>query len=218
MSAAVLLKSLGAQVDVVSLSEVRYAIPAYFVLSTAQACSNLARYDGIRYGHRPDQGETLEEYYVRSRTEGFGLEVKSRLMLGALVLKEGESHEYYVRALQARKLLGERFQKLFEKYDVVLTPTAATTAPKLGASAGPLKPVEEDSCTVLASLVGLPALSVPCGFDETGLPVGLQLIGRAFGEEALLSLAYAYEQAAGFADKRPPEEEKGRGRLCLLKR
>ena len=198
------LKEQGAEVIDISLDYAKYALPAYYIIATAEASSNLARYDGIKYGYRTEDFEDLESIYAKSRTEGFGDEVKRRIMLGTYVLSSGYYDAYYKRAGQVRTLITEEFNKAFEKVDVIALPTAPNTAFKFGEkSTNPVEMYLEDIFTVPVNVAGLPGISVPCGFDTKSLPIGLQLIGKAFDEQTLLNTAYAYEQAAGIKDKKP---------------
>lgn len=195
LAAAKTLESLGAIVEAFDLSLVEYAIPAYYVIACAEASSNLARFDGVKYGYRSKEYEGLHQMYKRSRSEGFGPEVKRRVMLGSFVLSSGYYDAYYLKALRTKALMKQAFGRAFETYDVVLGPTAPTTAPELGKSlSDPLKMYLGDIYTVAVNLAGLPAMSVPCGMDKKGLPIGLQLIGDCFQEKKILQAAYAYEQ------------------------
>lgn len=201
LACAETLKCLGASVDTFSLPTVAFAIPAYYVLASAEASSNLSRYDGIKYGARAADYADLTDLYLRSRSEGFGGEVKRRIMLGAFALSSGYYDAYYNKALKVKALIKQAFDAAFERFDAVLGPTAPTTAFKLGENTDdPLKMYLGDIYTVSVNLAGLPALSMPCGRDAKGLPVGAQLIGRPFDEETLLRIAMAYQDAADEAD------------------
>ena len=179
LSCASLLESLGAVIEPFSLPFTEYVIPAYYVLASAEASSNLARYDGIRYGLTPESLSNLEELYFQSRSLGFGPEVKRRITLGNFVLSSGYYDAYYKKALQTKMLIQQAFQTAFKKYDLILSPTAPTTAPKLGKSlVDPLAMYLGDIYTVSANLAGIPAISFPCGFDANGLPIGAQLMGK----------------------------------------
>lgn len=194
---------LGARAEEISLPHTDLAIPVYYIIATAEASSNLARYDGIRYTHRSPDARDATDIYYKSRAEGFGEEVKRRIILGSYVLSSGYYDAYYLRAQKVRTLIRSDFEKAFGGVDVIMTPTSPTTAFKVGEkTSDPLSMYLSDICTINVNLAGLPALSVPCGFSN-GLPVGLQMIGRAFGEADLLSCAYAYEKAAGFAGITP---------------
>jgi len=194
--AAEVLRSKGAIVEEFNLPMVDYAIPAYYVIASAEASSNLSRYDGVKYGYRTPDFEGLQDVYKNTRSEGFGAEVKRRMMIGAFVLSSGYYDAFYNKALKVKGLIKESFDKVFEKYDMILGPAAPTTAPKIGESlADPLKMYLSDVYTVSVNLAGLPAISVPCGLDSKGLPVGLQLIGNVFEEKKLIRAAYTYEQS-----------------------
>lgn len=195
LAAAKTLEEKGAIVEEFDLSLVEYAIPAYYVIAAAEASSNLARFDGVKYGYRTKEYEGLHNMYKKSRSEGFGAEVKRRIMLGSFVLSSGYYDAYYLKALRTKALIKQAFDKAFEKYDVILGPAAPTTAPKLGESlSDPLKMYLGDVYTVSVNLAGLPGISVPCGLDSKGLPIGLQLIGDCFKEKNIIRAAYAYEQ------------------------
>ena len=198
LAAAEVLKEKGAIVEEFDLSLVEYAIPAYYTIAGAEASSNLERFDGIKYGYRTNEYEGLHHMYKKTRSEGFGAEVKRRIMLGSFVLSSGYYDAYYLKALRVKALIKKAFDEAFEKYDVILGPVAPTTAPKLGASlSDPIKMYLGDIYTISVNLAGLPGMSIPCGKDLTGLPIGLQLIGNCFEEKKLLRAAYTYEQAVG---------------------
>lgn len=204
LEAGAVLKARGAQVEECSLPIMDYVVPAYYVLSSAEASSNLSRYDGVRYGWRAQGAETPEELYVRTRTEGFGPEMKRRILLGTFVLSAGHYDAYYKRALRAKAAIGRAFDQVFRRYDLFLTPTAPTTAPRLGESlADPLEMYLGDIYTVPANLAGLPALSMPCAFDQKGLPIGAQLIGPALGDVTVLDAAYAFQLETDHHRKMP---------------
>ena len=189
------LEKNGAIIEDISLPHTDYAIAVYYIVATAEASSNLARYDGMRYGHRAS-AKDLTETYMLSRGEGFGPEVKRRIMLGTYVLSAGYYDAYYLKAQQVRTLIKNDFEAAFQRCDAIITPTAPTTAFKIGEkSQDPLQMYLSDIFTISINLAGLPALSLPCGFDSEGLPIGLQIIGRHFDESMLLRVAYAYEQA-----------------------
>ncbi|WP_075720867.1 Asp-tRNA(Asn)/Glu-tRNA(Gln) amidotransferase subunit GatA [Roseburia sp. 499] len=195
LAAAKTLEEKGAVVEEFDLSLVEYAIPAYYVIAAAEASSNLARFDGVKYGYRTKEYEGLHNMYKKSRSEGFGPEVKRRIMLGSFVLSSGYYDAYYLKALRTKALIKQAFDKAFEKYDVILGPAAPTTAPKLGESlSDPLKMYLGDVYTVSVNLAGLPGISLPCGLDSKGLPIGLQMIGDCFKEKNIIRAAYAYEQ------------------------
>ena len=198
MRAAGLLEEKGAVVETFDLSLVDYAIPAYYTIAAAEASSNLERFDGIKYGYRTAEYEGLHSLYKRTRSEGFGEEVKRRIMLGSFVLSSGYYDAYYLKALKVKTLIKKAFDEAFSRYDVILGPTAPSTAPKLGESlTDPLKMYLGDIYTIAVNLAGLPGISIPCGLDKAGLPIGLQLIGDCFQEKKLLRTAYTYEKARG---------------------
>ncbi|MDR2688009.1 MAG: Asp-tRNA(Asn)/Glu-tRNA(Gln) amidotransferase subunit GatA [Oscillospiraceae bacterium] len=191
------LMALGARAGECSLPMAEYAIPTYYIIACAEACSNLSRYDGIKYGHSSAKAQGLRDTYILSRSEGFGMEVKRRVMLGNFVLSSGYFDAYYKKALQAKRLIQDAFARAFEQFDVILGPVAPTTAPRLGESlSDPLKMYLSDIYTVMINIAGLPALSLPCGEDLQGLPIGLQLIGRPFEEKTLLAAANIYQKEA----------------------
>lgn len=199
LAAAKTLEEKGAVVEEFDLSLVEYAIPAYYVIAAAEASSNLARFDGVKYGYRTKEYEGLHNMYKKSRSEGFGTEVKRRIMLGSFVLSSGYYDAYYLKALRTKALIKQAFDKAFEKYDVILGPAAPTAAPKLGESLrDPLKMYLGDIYTVSVNLAGLPGISLPCGLDSKGLPIGLQLIGDCFKEKNIIRAAYAYEQTRNY--------------------
>ena len=198
------LKAAGAEIVDVSLPHTKYALPAYYIIAPAEASSNLARYDGVRYGAR-QQGVDIDDMYAQTRAAGFGDEVKRRVMIGTYALSAGYYDAYYVKALQVRRLIAEDFTKAYEKCDVLLTPTTPSAAFELGKNVeDPLEMYLNDVFTVTVNLAGLPGISVPAGLDASGLPLGLQLIGKAFGEEELLRTAAVLEEAAGF-DAQPQD-------------
>ena len=198
LAAADVLKEKGAIVEEFDMSLVEYAIPTYYTIAAAEASSNLERFDGIKYGYRTEDYEGLHNMYKKTRSEGFGAEVKRRIMLGSFVLSSGYYDAYYLKALRVKALIKKAFDEAFAKYDVILGPVAPTTAPKLGESlSDPIKMYLGDIYTISINLAGLPGLSMPCGLDEKGLPIGLQLIGDCFNEKKLIQTAYAYEQARG---------------------
>ena len=196
-TAAALLEQNGAVVEEMSLPLTEYAVATYYLLACAEASSNLSRFDGVKYGYRAE-AEGLHAMYKKSRTEGFGEEVKRRILLGSFVLSEGYYDAYYLKALKVKRLIKEEFDEAFSSYDCLLAPMAPTTAPKLGTSlTNPLQMYLGDADAVAVNLAGLPAVSVPCGFDENGLPIGLQLIANSFCEETLFTAAEAYELLRG---------------------
>ena len=196
LKAAKVLEEKGAIVEEFDLGLVKYAIPAYYVIASAEASSNLSRFDGVKYGLRAKEYEGLHEMYKKSRSEGFGEEVKRRIMLGSFVLSSGYYDAYYLKALRTKALIKKEFDKAFEKYDVILGPAAPSTAPKLGESlSDPLKMYLGDIYTISVNLAGLPGMTVPCGKDSNGLPIGLQLIGDCFQEKKIIRAGYAFEQS-----------------------
>ncbi len=195
LQAAEVLADRGAVVERFDLSLVEYAIPAYYTIAAAEASSNLERFDGIKYGYRTEEYAGLHNMYKKSRSEGFGEEVKRRIMLGSFVLSSGYYDAYYLKALKVKALIKKAFDEAFAKYDLILGPVAPTTAPKLGESlADPIQMYLGDIYTIAVNLAGLPGISVPCGQDSNGLPIGLQLIGDCFQEKKLIRAAYTYEQ------------------------
>ena len=196
LAAAEVLKAQGAEVEEFDLSLVDYAIPTYYTIAAAEASSNLERFDGVKYGYRAQDAEDLHTMYKRSRSQGFGPEVKRRIMLGSFVLSSGYYDAYYLKALRVKALIKKAFDEAFAKYDVILGPVAPTTAPKLGSSlVDPIKMYLGDIYTISINLAGLPGISVPCGTDSQGLPIGMQLIGDCFKEKTLIRAAYTYEQS-----------------------
>lgn len=199
LAAAKALEEKGAFVEEFDLSLVEYVVPAYYVIACAEASSNLARFDGVKYGYRSREFEGLHQMYKKSRSEGFGPEVKRRIMLGSFVLSSGYYDAYYLKALRTKALIKQAFDRAFETYDVILGPVAPATAPEIGKSlSDPLKMYLGDIYTVSVNLAGLPAMTLPCGLNEKGLPIGLQLIGDCFQEKKILTAAYAYEQTRGW--------------------
>ena len=198
LAAAEVLREKGASVEPFDLGLVEYAVPAYYTIAAAEASSNLERFDGVKYGYRAGDCTGLHEMYRKTRSEGFGEEVKRRIMLGSFVLSSGYYDAYYLKALRVRTLIREAFDKAFASYDIILAPAAPTTAPMRGKSLqDPIRMYLGDIYTISANLAGLPGISVPCGRDGKGLPVGMQLIGDRFSEKKLLRAAYAYESARG---------------------
>ena len=198
-------KELGAVVEEFSLDIANYALATYYIIACAEASSNLGRFDGIRYTYRTPEFKDLKEIYKKSRSEGFGAEVKRRIILGTYVLSSGYYDAYYKKAQKVRTLVTNEFNKAFEKYDVILTPTSPTVAFKIGEkSENPLEMYLADICTVSVNIAGLPGISVPCGVDSQGMPIGMQLIGSKFCEETILNAAYTYEQATNFRQNYKP--------------
>jgi aspartyl-tRNA(Asn)/glutamyl-tRNA(Gln) amidotransferase subunit A len=195
MEAAGKLTDAGAIVEEFELSLAEYAIPAYYVIACAEASSNLERFDGVKYGYRTPEYEGLHNMYKKTRSEGFGAEVKRRIMLGSFVLSSGYYDAYYLKALRTKALIKKAFDEAFEKYDMILGPTAPTTAPKLGESlSDPIKMYLGDIYTISVNLAGLPAISIPCGKDSKGMPIGMQLIGDCFQEKKIIQAAYTFEK------------------------
>ncbi len=208
LKAAAVLEEKGAILEEFDLSLVEYAIPAYYVIASAEASSNLARFDGVKYGYRAEDAEGLHQMYKKTRSEGFGQEVKRRIMLGSFVLSSGYYDAYYLKALRTKALIKQAFDRAFEKYDLILGPAAPTTAPRLGESLkDPIRMYLGDIYTISVNLAGLPGISVPCGQDGKGLPIGFQLIGDCFQEKKLFRAAYAYEQTRKY--ERCPLAQKG---------
>ena len=202
-------KEMGAIVEECSLDIATYALATYYIIACAEASSNLGRFDGIRYGYRTKNYTDLEELYKNSRSEGFGAEVKRRIILGTYVLSAGYYDAYYKKAQQLRTLVKKEFDKNFAKYDVLLTPVAPTTAFDIGSkSNNPLEMYLADICTVSINIAGVPAISLPCGVDKEGMPVGMQLIGNRFAEDKILNAAYAFEQKEKFREKYQPNFNK----------
>ncbi len=203
LKAVTVLKEKGAIVEEFDLSLVEYAIPTYYTIAAAEASSNLERFDGIKYGYRTPEYNGLHNMYKKSRSEGFGAEVKRRIMLGSFVLSSGYYDAYYLKALRVKALIKKAFDEAFAKYDIIVGPVAPTTAPKLGESlSDPIKMYLGDIYTISINLAGLPGLSIPCGVDTKGLPIGLQLIGDCFKEKNLIQAAYTYEKARGVFERK----------------
>lgn len=193
--AAGVLEENGALLEEFDLSLVEYAIPAYYVIASAEASSNLSRFDGVKYGYRTGDYEGLHNMYKKTRSEGFGPEVKRRIMLGSFVLSSGYYDAYYLKALRTKALIKKAFDQAFERYDMILAPAAPTTAPKIGESlSDPIKMYLGDIYTISVNLAGLPGISLPCGKDDKGLPIGMQLIGDCFQEKKVIRAAYTFEQ------------------------
>lgn len=198
------LEKLGAVVKECSLTQTKYALPAYYLISSAEASANLARYDGIKYGYTTEKYDSLIDLYKASRSEGFGKEVKRRIMLGTYVLSSGYYDAYYKKAQQVRTLIRDDFETAFSEFDVLLTPSSPVTAWKFGEmSKDPLQMYAADICTVSVNIAGLPAIVVPCGVDSNNMPIGLQMIGKPFGESTLLKTAFTFEKNTGHHTRRP---------------
>lgn len=204
LAVADVLKSRGAHVEACSLPVMEYVVPAYYIIASAEASSNLSRFDGVKYGWRAEDYGDLTELYCKTRTEGFGAEVKRRILLGTFVLSAGYYDAYYKKALQAKAVIKAAYDEAFRRYDVLLTPVAPTTAPRLGESlSDPLKMYLSDIYTVPLNLAGLPGISIPCGFDAVGLPIGAQLIGPALGDGVILNAAHAFQLETEFHRRAP---------------
>ena len=203
------LKGRGAEVIELSFPVMEYVVPAYYIIAAAEASSNLSRFDGVKYGWRAEQYDGLADLYRKTRTQGFGAEVKRRILLGTFVLSSGYYDAYYKKALQVKAVIKDAFDRAFERCDLLLTPVAPATAPKLGESlSDPLQMYLSDVYTVSVNLAGLPGLSMPCGFDSGGLPIGAQLIGPHFGEEKLLNAAHAFQLDTDFHKRMPKGGER----------
>lgn len=199
-------KELGAEVEEFSLDIAKYSLATYYIIACAEASSNLGRFDGIRYTYRTPEFKNLKELYKKSRSEGFGPEVKRRIILGTYVLSSGYYDAYYKKAQQVRTLVMNEFNKAFEKYDVILTPTSPTVSFDIGSkSNNPLEMYLSDICTVSVNIAGLPGISIPCGVNKEGMPIGMQLIGNKFCEETILNVAYTFEQATKFRENYRPQ-------------
>lgn len=209
LKALSLLEEQGAVVEPFSMNLVKYAIPAYYVIASAEASSNLARFDGVKYGYRTGEYEGLHEMYKKTRSEGFGGEVKRRILLGSFVLSSGYYDAYYLKALKTKALIRQEFDRIFDRFDLIAAPAAPSTAPRLGCSlTDPMKMYLSDIYTIAVNLAGLPGISIPVGTDQRGLPVGMQLIGNCFEEAKLIRAAYTYEQIHGY--QRPDLVKEGR--------
>ena len=202
-------KELGAEVEEFSLDIAKYSLATYYIIACAEASSNLGRFDGIRYGYRAKEFKDLTDLFRKSRSEGFGEEVKRRIILGTYVLSSGYYDAYYKKAQKVRTLVMKEFDKAFEKYDVILTPTSPTVAFNIGEKTeDPLQMYLSDICTVSVNIAGLPGISIPCGVDSANMPIGMQLIGNRFQEEVILNAAYTFEQKLKFREKYKPEFKK----------
>ncbi|MBW4648481.1 MAG: Asp-tRNA(Asn)/Glu-tRNA(Gln) amidotransferase subunit GatA [Kastovskya adunca ATA6-11-RM4] len=199
------LQNLGAEIQVISCPRFRYGLPTYYIIAPSEASANLARYDGVKYGFRTPESEDLMSMYTKTRAAGFGAEVKRRIMLGTYTLSAGYYDAYYLKAQKVRTLIKQDFEEAFEKVDVLVCPTAPTTAFKAGEKTeNPLSMYLSDLMTIPLNLAGLPGISIPCGFDQNGLPIGLQLIGKVLREDQLFQVAYAYEQSTSWHFQKPP--------------
>ncbi|AFZ13981.1 aspartyl/glutamyl-tRNA(Asn/Gln) amidotransferase subunit A [Crinalium epipsammum PCC 9333] len=198
------LQKLGAEIHIISCPRFRYGLPTYYIIAPSEASANLARYDGVKYGFRATDKDNLLSMYTNTRAQGFGAEVKRRIMLGTYALSAGYYDAYYLKAQKVRTLIKEDFDRAFEKVDILVTPTSPTTAFKAGEkTSDPLSMYLSDLMTIPVNLAGLPGLSIPCGFDEQGLPIGMQMISKALREDLLLQVAYAYEQSTEWHKKMP---------------
>ncbi|MDR2701819.1 MAG: Asp-tRNA(Asn)/Glu-tRNA(Gln) amidotransferase subunit GatA [Spirochaetaceae bacterium] len=203
LAAAKEFEAAGATIEEFEMPLMDYMVPAYYIIACAEASSNLSRYDGLKYGYRSSNAQSLSELYRLSRSEGFGLEVKRRIMLGSFVLSSGYYDAYYKKALQVRSLIKDAYKNLFTKYDMILSPVAPTTAYKIGENVGdPMKMYMGDIYTISINLAGLPAAALPCGFDRAGLPIGFQLIGDAFSENKLIGAARVYQGRTDYHEKK----------------
>ena len=204
LAVAGVLKDRGAEVVELSFPVMEYVVPTYYIIAAAEASSNLSRFDGVKYGWRAEGYEDLTDLYNKTRTQGFGLEVKRRILLGTFVLSTGYYDAYYKKALQVKAVIKSAFDEAFTRCDMLLAPVAPTTAPKIGESlSDPLKMYLSDIYTVSVNLAGLPGLSMPCGFDDKGLPIGAQLIGPHFGEGRLLNAAHAFQLDTDYHKRTP---------------
>lgn len=204
LAASKKLEELGAEIEEFSMPIVKYSVPTYCIIASAEASSNLGRYDGIKYGYSSPDAEDLMQIYIKSRSEGFGLEVKRRIMLGNFVLSSGRYDAYYNKALKTKNLIQKALFDAFEKYDIVLTPVSPETAPKKGESiSNPLGMYLDNIYTAIVNIAGVPAISIPCGFDSSGLPIGLQLIGKPFAETTLLGAGCDFQKATDYHKQKP---------------
>jgi aspartyl-tRNA(Asn)/glutamyl-tRNA(Gln) amidotransferase subunit A len=211
LNAAKTFQELGATIEEFEMSAIEYAVPAYYIIACAEASSNLSRYDGIKYGYRSEKARDLMEIFLKSRSEGFGKEAKRRIMLGSFVLSSGYFDAYYKKALQVRGLIKNSFDEAFAKYDMILSPVSPTTAYRIGEQIeDPLAMYMADIYTVSVNLSGLPAVALPCGFDSDGMPVGMQLIGKAFSEEVLVKAAYVYQNNTEYHKQSPVKGGQGK--------
>jgi aspartyl-tRNA(Asn)/glutamyl-tRNA(Gln) amidotransferase subunit A len=200
-----LVEDLGCSIEEITLPHTEYAVSTYYIIAPSEASSNLARYDGVRYGFRVSNPNSLIDMYCGTRARGFGAEVKRRIMIGTYALSAGYYEAYYLKAQRVRTLVKRDFEEAFKKVDVIMTPTSPEAAFKIGEKTDdPLKMYLSDIFTIPCNLAGLPGISVPCGFTSSGLPIGLQIIGKPFDEETLLRVAHAYEIHTDWRGKRPP--------------
>jgi len=204
LNAVKVFADLGAECVEISIPVMEYVVPAYYIIALAEASSNLARYDGIKFGYRASEPEDILDFCMRTRSEGFGTEVKRRILLGTYVLSSGYYDAYYKKALKARAIITREFNKAFEKCDIIIGPVSPTTAYKIGEKINdPVQMYMEDIFTVPVNIAGLPAMSIPCGFDSKSLPIGLQLIGKRFDEPTIIRAAYTFEKNTDYHRARP---------------
>jgi aspartyl-tRNA(Asn)/glutamyl-tRNA(Gln) amidotransferase subunit A len=209
LRAAKVMESLGAEVSEFELPMIEYAAPAYYVIACAEASSNLSRYDGVKYGYRSKDAADMTEMFYKSRSEGLGTEVKRRVMIGSFVLSSGYFDAYYKKALQVRGLIKKSFDEAFQRYDMVLSPVSPTVAYHIGRkTSDPVAMYMSDIYTVSVNLAGLPGVALPCGFDGDNMPIGMQFIGRAFSDDALIGAAAAYQKVTDYHRQRPSAFEK----------
>ena len=194
LKAAEEYKAMGAELVECSMPSLKYAVPCYYLLACAEAASNLSRYDGIKYGHRTATADSYEELIIKSRSEGFGEEVKRRILLGNYCLSSGYYDAYYRKAMALRQLIRKEYNDIFEKCDVILTPTTPAVAYSPEMTSDPVQMYQADICTVTVNIAGLPAISTPCGYDSKGMPIGMSVIGRKFDEATIIKTADAYEK------------------------
>jgi aspartyl-tRNA(Asn)/glutamyl-tRNA(Gln) amidotransferase subunit A len=210
-TAAKALQDLGANLVEVSLPKTKLSIPVYYVLAPAEASSNLSRFDGVRYGHQTKESiADLNDFYCKNRTEGFGAEVKRRILIGTYVLSHGYYDAYYLKAQRIRRIIAQDFQNAFQQCDIIVGPVAPSVAGKIGEkTSDPTQMYLEDIYTLSPNLAGLPAMSAPCGFGDNGMPVGIQLIGNYFSEASLLQLAHSYQMETDWHQRLSPAAQKG---------
>ena len=194
MNAVKVFEANGAVVEEVSLPVLKEALPVYYIIACAEASSNLGRYDGIRYGYRPERYEDIDDMIYKTRSEGFGSEVKRRIILGTYVLSSGYYDAYYKKACILRNGIIKRFDDIFDKCDILIAPTAPSTAPKLNSNSSPVEMYLSDICTVPVNIAGIPSVSIPCGTDKTGLPIGMQIMSKKLAEDVILNAVYFYER------------------------
>jgi aspartyl-tRNA(Asn)/glutamyl-tRNA(Gln) amidotransferase subunit A len=202
--AIAMVQDLGGKVEEISLPHTEYAVLTYYIIAPSEASSNLARYDGVKYGYRAENASSLHDMYFKTRAEGFGSEVKRRIMIGTYALSAGYYDAYYLKAQKVRTLIKKDFEEAFKKVDVIMAPTTPETAFELGEKTDdPIKMYLSDVLTIPCNIAGIPSISVPCGFSSAGLPIGMQIMGKSFGEESVIHVAHAYERHARWYEKRP---------------